>query len=103
MGWEKRDRGGLYYTRTRKIGGRIVREYLGSGPLAELAALMDAHKRLRRQEEAKAWQEERKRMEALKAPVEELCEATDVLLQAHLVACSYRRVAGNWRRRRESA
>src|SRR5919199_690140 len=97
MGWEKRDRGGLYYTRSRKIGGRVVREYVGTGPVAKLAAHMDAEKRLRRQEEAQAWQEERKRMEALKAPVEELCQATDVLVEVHLVAGGYRRVAGNWR------
>ena len=103
MGWEKRDRGGLYYTRSRKLGGRTAREYVGTGPLAELVALMDAQKRLRRQKEAQAWREERKRMKDLEALVEELCEATDVLVQAHLVAGGYRRVAGNWRRRRESA
>jgi hypothetical protein len=57
--WEKRERGGLYYTRSRKEGGKVIREYIGAGSLGELAAKTDALKRLRREEEAKAWQEER--------------------------------------------
>ena len=40
--WEKRERGGLYYTRSRKVHGRVVREYVGGDALGELAALMDA-------------------------------------------------------------
>ena len=31
--WERRERGGLYYTRSRKEGGRVIREYVGGGIL----------------------------------------------------------------------
>jgi hypothetical protein len=37
--WEKRQRGGLYYTRSRKENGTVVREYVGGGVLGQLAAL----------------------------------------------------------------
>ena len=40
MGWEIRERGGRYYTRSRKFGGRVVREYIGGG---SIAALIDDH------------------------------------------------------------
>ena len=60
MGWEKRDRGGFYYTRSKKIGNQVVREYVGTGPLATLAAEMDALNRQRRQEEAEAWRVEQR-------------------------------------------
>jgi hypothetical protein len=76
--WERRERGGLYYTRSRKVDGRVVREYVGGGILGELAAQMDAERRRRRQEEEASRREERERLDSLVTPVEELCEAAEV-------------------------
>jgi hypothetical protein len=103
MGWEKRKRGGTYYTRSRKINGRVVREYVGTGPLAELAAEMDSLERRRREEDAEAWRAERERLEALEAPVARLCEITEALAHDTLLASGYRRHnRGEWRKRRVS-
>jgi|SRR5215207_4144826 len=101
MPWEKRERGGFYYTRTKKVNGKVVREYVGGGILGELAARLDALERNQQKEEAAAWKEEREQMEALEAPVEELCEAAETLAKAALVADGYHQhKRGEWRKRR---
>jgi hypothetical protein len=100
--WERRERGGLYYTRSRKEGGRVVREYVGGGLLGELAARMDAEERRQREEEKASQREERERLDALAAPVEELCEAAEVIARAALLASGYHQHnRGEWRKRRE--
>lgn len=100
--WERRDRGDLYYTRSHRVAGRVVREYVGTGPLAELAAELDAEERWQREEQRQAWREECERMEALEEPVEELCEASEILARAALVAAGYHQHnRGEWRKRRE--
>jgi len=102
MGWESRQRGGLYYTRSRKENGRVIREYVGGGPLGQLAALEDEHERRQREEQAAYWKEEQEDLDALEAPVEELTEASDLLVRAALLASGYRQHnRGEWRLRRE--
>ena len=99
--WEWRERGGPYYTRSRKEDGRVVREYVGGGALGQIAALEDEHERRRRQEEAAFCKEERNGLEELAAPVDELCGAAEVLARAALLAAGYRRHnRGEWRKRR---
>jgi hypothetical protein len=101
MGWEKRKRGGRYYTRSRKIGGRVVREYVGTGPIAEIAAQTDARERAYCKAEAEAKREERKRLGTADDAVTELCEAVDNLTRATLLAAGYHQHhRGEWRRRR---
>ncbi len=100
--WERRERGGLYYTRSRKEGGRVVREYVGGGEQGELAARIDAEKRQRHQEERAEQNAERERFAALIAPLEELCEAAEVIARATLFAAGYRQHnRGEWRKTRE--
>ena len=99
--WERRERGGLYYTRSRKEGGKVIREYVGGGLLGELAARTDAEERRLREEEKASRREERERLDALVAPVEELCEAAEVIARAALIASGYHQHnRGEWRKRR---
>lgn len=50
MSWESRRGRGGYYTRSYKHNGRIVREYVGAGPEAELAYQQDLEARRARAE-----------------------------------------------------
>ncbi len=100
--WERRERGGPYYTRSRKEGGRVIREYVGGGILGELAARMDAEDRRRREEKAAAWREERERLEELAGLVDEFCEDVETMARAALLAVGFRRHnRGEWRKPRD--
>jgi hypothetical protein len=102
VAWETRERGGRYYTRSRRSpeDGRVVREYVGSGPLAEAAAEADRTEREMAEAERKREKMELERLEALAAPVLEISEAAEILVRAHLIACGYHRHKGEWRRAR---
>ena len=77
-----------------------MREYVGSGPLGELAAEADRTKRELAKAERERQKEELERLETLAAPVFEISEAAGILAHAHLVAAGYRRRKGEYRRAR---
>ena len=101
MGWETRERGTCYYTRSKWVDGRVVREYIGGGLLGEVAAQLDEYERRQREEEDLYWREERERLERNAAFLPQLEEAADILVRAYLLGsgCHYHR--GEWRRVRE--
>jgi hypothetical protein len=97
VGWDK----GRYYTRSRKVNGRVVREYCGVGEAAELAAQIDAHNRTDREAERDARLQERAELEALDAPLNELNDVADLLARTALMAAGFRQhKRGEWRKRR---
>jgi hypothetical protein len=101
MAWETRARGGRYYTRSRKVGGRVVREYVGRGLVGELAAREDAARRAARETAAEARRRDRLTARALGDLVAGLDALADDLTSATLAAAGYHRHdRGAWRRRR---
>jgi hypothetical protein len=98
MGWER----GRYYTRSRKVNGRVVREYVGTGRVAELAARMDAGKREQRLLVNLDVRRQKDELASLGADLDAVEEMTDLVARAALLAAGYRRHnRGEWRRRRE--
>lgn len=98
MGWDK---GGRYYTRSRRVNGRVVREYIGGGVPGELVARMDAIERDKRLTDRECAKIARAKVEALDAPLTELNELADLLARAALVAAGYHQHnRGEWRKKR---
>jgi hypothetical protein len=98
MGWER----GRYYTRTRKVNGRAVRQYLGRGPEARLAAALDAHRRQEREADRLARQAEGERQRAIDVPLRAFTRVTDLLAGAALVLAGFHQHdRGPWRKVRQ--
>ena len=88
-----------YYYRSRRVGARVVRDYFGTGAIAEMAAhLMGALREV--------WQRQARGAERLDGAAESYRRFHDLLdraAAAHLLASGYyRHDRGPWRKRRDS-
>ena len=100
MSWETRNGRGRYYTRSRRVGGQIVREYVGHGPFAELAAESDRQDREWRRAEAARRAARISQDSALDAQMDEICGLADLLARGVLLAAGFHNHHGEWRKRR---
>jgi hypothetical protein len=97
MGWEK----GRYYTRSKKVNGRVVREYLGAGRVAALAARLDAQEREEKEMKRAELKALRAELDALDAPLNELHRQTELLTRVALILAGFHQHhRGEWRKRR---
>jgi hypothetical protein len=98
MGWDKN---GRYYTRSRRVNGRVVREHIGGGVIGELAAQLDASTREERRVKQNSARAEREAVAALDASLTELNELADLVARAALAAAGYvQHDRGEWRKKR---
>lgn len=97
MGWEDR-KDYRYYYRKRRVGDRVVSEYVGTGPLAELVALNDENARLIAEWKRVGIGLFRSDYEAAEAAYDALSEAVDERCDLVLAALGYRKRKGEWRR-----
>lgn len=101
MAWETRGNR-TYYYRSRKIGGRVVKEYLGAGPMAVRLAAQDTAERERRHEHGERARADARRLADLAAHDDAFSRATEALMAAALMAAGYRQHArGAWRKQRD--
>ena len=100
MAWEQRG-GRPYYYRSRRVNGRVVKEYVGAGPDAELLANVEEAHRSSERARKEAQEAEHQRLEELDAEIDAACEVIGLIARATLVAAGYRQhKRGEWRLKR---
>ena len=103
MAWERR-KGRRYYYRARKVGGRVVKKYLGSGKKAEIAAKLDELAVVQREQlrqACRATMEEFEELDRILAPLHELVDAVVAFV---MTEDGYHLSRGAWRKKhRKSA
>lgn len=97
MAWETRQRGGRYYTRSKRVGGKVRREYIGGGPAGELAAMADAEDREEREAAREAERERRRELEQIDREAGDFLADLALGIRAGLVAKGCRRRRREWR------
>lgn len=99
MAWETRQRGGRYYTRSRKVHGRVIREYIGAGERGEQAALQDRLRRAEHIREETQCRQQRERYARTDKALTAYCQQVEACLRAALMAAGYHQHdRGEWRR-----
>ena len=99
MAWELRGRAGPYLYRSVRKDGRVVKQYLGSGPQAQAAV-----RKLEQQQQAllaerDALSHEQVQVSAAEAQLREVQDLVRTLVRATLLAAGYYDHRGQWRRR----
>ena len=102
MGWENR-KGRQVYIRKKRIGKRVVSEYVGAGEAAQLMAMYDMHESREAKRKRHAWRkviEDEARINSLMHDAGRIVKA---ITDATLVTNGYRRHKGQWRKARKGA
>ena len=99
MGWEKRGNKKYYY-RKKRVGKKVVSEYVGSGPAAEKIAFEDEMERQKQKEERNAWLHYQTEFRNLDNMLDSLYTITLAIIHAHLLLAGYHNHKGQWRKKR---
>jgi hypothetical protein len=101
MSWDKKQRGDGkgYYYRTIRDGEKTTKVYVGSGPLAEMAALLDELARENQQAAKEAWLVEQLQIAAADEAQFEFQTVVDMLTKTTLLFAGFHQHHRQWRRR----
>jgi hypothetical protein len=87
----------LYYYRKRRVGGRVVSEYVGRGPVAALSAQLDEAERAEEKVRRARERGEREAAEALDELLDAIGAALNTAAACELVAAGCHNWKGEWR------
>ena len=100
MAWLKKGNHEYYY-RSRRIGDRVVSEYVGSGPLANLIAEQDQDDRLERELERRSELEEQRSHKRLEQQADSAGDLINAMVQAAFLVTGHHTHKRQWRKRRD--
>ena len=97
MGWER----GKYYTRSGKVNGRVVREYVGCGEIGRMAAEADAIRREMRSVQREAEKQLMAELREIDETIAKLSRRADLAARAAMSCAGYHQHdRGQWRKKR---
>jgi hypothetical protein len=99
MAWQKRGKSHYYY-RSRRVGTKTFRDYMGSGQVAQLSAELDVQRREQRQADRTGWVDFVSHVQEADAALESLNRHCRVLAAAVLLIQGFHCHNGEWRRYR---
>ena len=97
MAWEKRHKSNCYY-RSRRVGDKVLRDYMGRGPEAELSAELDVQRRQQHQTERAGWADFVSEVLAADGMVDDLNRHCQLLASALFLISGFHNHNGEWRR-----
>jgi hypothetical protein len=100
MGWETRERGGRYYYRKIREGSRVRSEYVGSGFMGHVANAQTEGDRSKRETARKMLRREIEKQNAIDARIDAVCDLTEKLVTAALIASGFHQHKRQWRLKR---
>jgi hypothetical protein len=89
-----------YYYRNRRINGRQVKEYLGSGEKAQQLAEQDARRRAELAAKRAALRAEQAEFDRVERELDELEALLEPLIVLYMESLGYHKHRGQWRKRR---
>jgi hypothetical protein len=100
MGW-KMINGNRYYYTSRRVNGRVVSEYIGSGFLGGLAERSSQEERAERTTRRALVQAEQARILEEDRAIDGILQVAKTLTSAALIVSGWHKHKGQWRRRRD--
>src|SRR5688572_6774559 len=99
MGWEYRGNR-LYYYHKKRVGQRVVSEYIGNGLSATLISELDREEREEALYARAKWRAQKSEFKELEADLEDLTTIARALVHATLLTSGYHPHKGQWRKKR---
>lgn len=101
MAWELRGKKKKrFYYRSKRVGQKVHRIYLGSGEVAQKAAEKDAAAKAKRQADRMELAAFRAQLADVDRLVAQVQQGVELLTEAELLAQEFHQHRGQWRRRR---